>query len=294
MAAEVMWNYSLKQSYHHEKQDSTRAKIVLEWLKKNPLPLNPLLQSDSDSTESESQDFHHDPENVHRTGIVQQLRHHLLELRNAYYACLGSSLHREAFSLEWLVVDDNILRHIYTDTTVFYLDPILEVFPVTLCDAWRYLVAAVRSCSSFINPQHFVDRLHDECRDDFTDVCFMGRLSRLINSLSGLHPSLGLRVNHQEAVRHRWRWFVQQYIQRLPEEAREEILLGMISTSTTTLSRERKKWIETLNYMIPEFLLELRSDDTEGKPLHSEMLWRILRHDDSSLALILDRSDFDR
>jgi len=294
MAAEAMWDYFLKRSNHQvqmemEEEPTTTGGVVLvsEWLKKNPLPLNPQLKqvfsTFSESDSSSTQDFHHDPENVHRTGIVVQLRHNLLELRNAYYACLGSSLHREAFSLEWLVVDDDILRHIYTDTTVFYLDPKLEVFPITLYDAWRYIVVAVRSSSSKINPQHFADRLHEECRDDFTDVCFMGRLSRLVNALSGLHPSLALRIPHEEAMRYRWRHFVQEYTLCLPEEAREELLLGMISTPTP--SKERMKWIETLRYMIPEFLWQINDQDhdQETRVLNSEVLRRILRQEDPSL-----------
>lgn len=249
-----------------------------QWLKNNPLPHisfdHPIAQT------HESQAFFHDPENVHRTGLVAQVREHLRALRNEYYSCLGGSIHHEAMSLESRIEDEDMLRCVYTDMTIFYLDPVQEVFPLRLCDAWRYVLVAVRSAS--IAPSHFIERHHEECHD-FVEVCFMGRLSRMINILSGIHPSIQLRIDMQDAMRYRWRQFVQDYIARLPREACEKILIGMISSYPR--SKERKAWIDALRYLIPEFLWIVRSEFRNT----DEMFWHVLQQEDSTL----DRSDFD-
>jgi len=259
---------------------------VAQWLKDHPLLPDSIKQSEM--VPHESQEFDHDPENVHRTSLVLQLRRNLIALRNEYYTGLGSPLHRQALMLEWRIEDDDILRCVYTDTTIFYLDPEKTAFPLMLSDAWKFILVAVHASS--IDPVHFVDRLQEECYDNFAEVCFMGRLSRLVNSLSGLHPHIQLRIDLQDAMRYRWRRFLQEYTQRLPEETCEMIFLGMISSSNTAITKERKAWIQVLRYLIPEFLWILRTEEHGSNTEEdTEMLWRILRQEDPTL----DRLDFD-
>jgi hypothetical protein len=158
----------------------------------NNVQINPIIRRFLTRTQIETKrTIYNDPQNVHDSQIHRSISGSLYRLMENSDAVSNDQVVQE-------IIDDPILTQQTKQQIVEYtkIDDVHSLLNVTFMEALRYVWQAIRSHEQADS----IKKVLDQEMQDSICRCFTGRLSRLVNCLSGFDDRVEIRISSDQEI----------------------------------------------------------------------------------------------